>query len=154
GDSPRACSSRRHQRPYSVLRRGDTMRAFMERLALGVLVGFLGLTNGTASADVTYVYDRIGRLIGIVDPAGETAAYHYDAVGNLISISRQSSGLVSIIDFNPAAGPAGTVVTILGTGFDGTPGATTVTFNGTAATISSASPTELVASVPLGATTG
>jgi YD repeat-containing protein len=129
----------------------------MERLALGVLaIGWilLGLTNGTAGADITYVYDRIGRLIGVVDPAGDTAVYHYDAVGNVTSISRQSSALASIIDFNPAAGPAGTVVTIFGTGFDSTSGANTVTFNGTAAAITSASPTELMATVPFGATTG
>ena len=133
------------------------MRAFIERLALGVLAAgsiLLGLTNGVAGADITYVYDRIGRLIGVVDPTGDTAVYYYDAVGNLTRISRQNSALLSIIDFNPAAGPAGTVVTIFGTGFDPTPGASTVTFNGTVATISSASPTELVVSVPLGATTG
>ena len=133
------------------------MRAFIERLALGVLAAgsiLLGLTNGIAFADITYIYDRVGRLIGVVDPAGDTAVYHYDALGNLTRISRQSSALVSIIDFNPGAGPTGTVVTIFGTGFDTTPGANTVTFNGTVATISSASPTELVAIVPAGATTG
>jgi YD repeat-containing protein len=144
------------------------MQAFRERLALGVLAiswilfgpipacedGLVILTKGAASADINYVYDRIGRLIGVVDPASDTAVYNYDAVGNLTSISRQSSALVSLIDFNPAAGSAGTVVTIFGTGFDPTPGANAVTFNGTAATISSASPTELVATVPPGATTG
>jgi len=54
------------------------MRAFIERLALGVLAAgsiLLGLTNGLAYADITYVYDRIGRLIGVVDPAGDTAVY-------------------------------------------------------------------------------
>jgi len=116
----------------------------MERPALGVLaIGWilLGpapawengrpiLTQGAASADITYVYDRIGRLVGVVDPASDTAVYHYDAVGNLTSISRQSSALVSLIDFNPAAGPPGTVVTILGSGFGSTPGENTVTFNG------------------------
>jgi YD repeat-containing protein len=133
------------------------MRTFIERLALGVLAAgsiLLGLTNGVAGADITYLYDRIGRLIGVVDPTGDTAVYYYDAVGNLTRISRQSSALLSIIDFNPAAGPAGTVVTILGTGFDPTPGSNTVTFNGTIATISSASPTELVVTVPPGAATG
>jgi YD repeat-containing protein len=140
----------------------------MERPALGVLAigwilfgpapawenGWPILTQGVASADITYVYDRIGRLIGVVDPASDTAVYHYDAVGNLTSISRQSSALVSLIDFNPASGPVGTTVTIFGTGFSPTPSENTVTFNGTAATVASASPTQLVASVPAGATTG
>src|SRR4029434_2598837 len=128
--------------PPAILRRGDTMRIFMERLALGVLVGWilLGLTNGTASADITYVYDRIGRLIGVVDPDRDTAVYHYDAGGNLTSISRQSSALRSIIELSGSAGTAGTVVTIFGTGFDATPGGNTVTFNSTAAAISSVSP--------------
>jgi YD repeat-containing protein len=85
----------------------------MERFVLGALaIGWilLGpipawedgrpiLTKRVASADIRYVHDRIGRLIGVVDPAGDTAVYHYDAVGNLTSISRQSSALVSIIDF-------------------------------------------------------
>ena len=140
----------------------------MERPALGVLaIGWILfgpapawengrpiLTQGVASADITYVYDRIGRLIGVVDPAGDTAVYHYDAVGNLTSISRQSSALVSVIDFNPASGPVGTAVTISGTGFSPTASENTVTFNGTAASVSSASPTQLVVTVPTGATTG
>jgi YD repeat-containing protein len=129
----------------------------MVRLALGALAAgsiLLELMTGIANADITYVYDRLGRLIGVIDPASDAAVYHYDAVGNLTSISRQSSALVSIIDFNPATGTAGTVVTISGTGFDATPGANTVTFNGTAAVISSASPIGLVATVPPGASTG
>ena len=144
------------------------MRAFMERFALNVLaIGCLVfgpipawengrpvLTQGAASADITYVYDRLGRLIGVVDPASDTAVYHYDAVGNLTSISRQSSALVSVIDFNPSSGPVESTVTIYGTGFSPTPSENTVTFNGTAASVSSASPTQLVATVPAGATTG
>jgi len=140
----------------------------MERLAIGVLaIGWilLGLvpawengrpvlTHGAAHADIAYIYDRLGRLIGVVDPAGETAVYHYDAVGNLTSISRQGSTLVSVIDFNPGGGPVASTVTIYGTGFSPMPSENTVTFNGTAATVSSASPTQLVVTVPTGATTG
>jgi hypothetical protein len=80
--------------------------------------------------------------------------YFYDAVGNLTSISRQSSASVSIIDINPASGPVSTAVTIFGTGFSPTPSENTVTFNGTAAIVSSATPTQLVVAVPAGATTG
>jgi YD repeat-containing protein len=116
--------------------------------------GRLSLGPANAHAEITYIYDRIGRLIGVVDPAGDTAVYHYDAVGNLTSISRQSSALVSVIDFNPTSGPVGAAVTIHGTGFSSTPSQNTVTFDGTAATVSSASPTALVVTVPAGATTG
>ena len=28
---------------------------------------------GQARADITYIYDRLGRLVGVVDPAGDTA---------------------------------------------------------------------------------
>jgi YD repeat-containing protein len=133
-----------------------TGRAFVPLVfvvGLATLVFLLALP-AAAHADITYIYDRLGRLIAVVDPASDTAVYHYDAVGNLTSISRQSSALVSVIDFNPAAGPVGTVVTISGTGFSATASENTVTFNGTAAVVTSASPTQLVATVPAGATTG
>jgi YD repeat-containing protein len=147
------------------VRTGST---FLGRLALSAVLagwillgpvltwdrGSLNFAPIAAQADVTYIYDRLGRLIGVVDPAGDTAVYHYDAVGNLTSISRQSTALVSVIDFNPASGPVGTAVTIYGTGFSPTASENTVTFNGTAASVSSASPTQLVVTVPAGATTG
>src|SRR5215510_3797997 len=120
---------------------------------LATLVLVLGLA-AVARADIVYIYDRLGRLIGVVDPAGDTAVYHYDAVGNLTSITRQSSALVSLIDFNPVSGPVGTTVTIYGTGFSATPSQNTVTFNGTAATVSAASATQLTVTVPAGAATG
>lgn len=149
-------------------RKGYAMRAPGGRLALGALAvcwmlfgpslawkhGRLSLAPTHAHAEITYIYDRLGRLIGVVDPAGDTAVYHYDAVGNLTSITRQSSALVSVIDFNPASGPVGTTVTIFGTGFSPTPSENTVTFNGTTATVSSASQTQLVVTVPGSATTG
>jgi YD repeat-containing protein len=122
-------------------------------VVLATLVLLLALP-AVAHADIVYVYDRLGRLIAVVDPASDTAVYHYDAVGNLTSISRQSSALVSVIDFNPGSGPVGSTVTIYGTGFSATPSSNTVTFNGAAATVSSASPTQLVVTVPAGATTG
>src|SRR6185369_16386149 len=81
-------------------------------------------TNATVTANnnpVKYVYDDLGRVAAVIDPAGDTARYNYDSVGNLVSISRQSSTLVSILEFTPKIGLAGTVVTIYGTGFSATP---------------------------------
>jgi len=39
--------------------------------------------NGT---QITYIYDELGRLVGVVDPNAERVIYAYDAVGNLTSI--------------------------------------------------------------------
>jgi YD repeat-containing protein len=103
---------------------------------------------------ITYIYDELGRLVGAVDPNGETAKYTYDAVGNLTSISRHSSSQLSIIEFSPNGGAIGTPVNIYGTGFSSTPSQNTVKFNGVTATVASSTSTQIVASVPAGATTG
>jgi YD repeat-containing protein len=106
------------------------------------------------SVFITYIYDELGRLVGAVDPNGETVRYGYDAVGNLTSVSRQSSSQVSVVEFSPNGGAVGATVVIYGTGFSGTPGQNAVTFNGTAATVTSSTSTRIVTSVPAGATTG
>ena len=111
------------------------------------------LATGTQSA-ISYFYDELGRLTGASDSQGNTAAYSYDAVGNLLSISVNPSSQVSIVTFDSIAGHVGAAVTISGTGFSTTPSQNTVTFNGTAATVTSASSTQLVVTVPTGATTG
>ncbi len=101
---------------------------------------------------VVYVHDALGRLEAVIDPAGSTAKYNYDAAGNILSISNQSSSTLAIIDFSPHTGPVGTGVTIFGTGFD--PASAHVSFNGTSAAVTSATSTQIVSSVPTGATTG
>ena len=108
----------------------------------------------TAQSSIQYVYDELGRVIAVVDPSGNTATYTYDAVGNVLAIGQHASSQVSIIAFSPTSGRVGTTVTIHGTGFSATPSSNTVTFNGTSATVSSASATALVVTVPSGATTG
>jgi hypothetical protein len=91
-----------------------------------------------------------------VDPAGDVVTYVYDAVGNILQIQRstQSQGQLAIFDFNPQEGPIGISVTIRGQGFNANPALDLVKFNGTAATVTSATTTVLVATVPAGATTG
>jgi YD repeat-containing protein len=103
---------------------------------------------------ITYIYDEVGRLVGVVDPNGDTATYVYDSVGNLTSISRKNSAQISIIEFTPNNGPVGASVTIYGTGFNATPSQNTVKFNGVVASVISATATRIVTSVPAGATTG
>src|SRR5579862_7710882 len=103
---------------------------------------------------ITYTYDAHGRLAGASDSLGNTATYQYDAVGNLLSINQGSSSQMSIIQISPTQGPIGTTVTISGTAFSSNPAQDAVSFNGTAATVTSATTTQLVVTVPSGATTG
>src|SRR6266542_3286103 len=137
------------------------------RLAIGAFLALtlfaLGLPAGleaqpaaaaSQSNPISYVHDELGRLRAVIDPAAGAAVYSYDAVGNLLSISRQSAAATSIIDFDPKSGPVGTSVTIYGTGFSPTPAENTVTFNGTTAAVTSATSTAIVATVPSGASTG
>ena len=110
------------------------------------------LSQGSGAS--SYVYDALGRLVAVVLQNGNAAVYNYDSVGNLLSISRQSSNQLSILGFTPTLGPVGSTVTIYGTAFSTTPNQNTVKFNGIAATVQSATSTQLIVSIPMGATTG
>lgn len=101
-----------------------------------------------------FVYDDLDRLVAVVDPASDTTRYAYDAAGNVTSVSHQSSSQVSVLQLTPGSGPAGSSVPIHGTAFSALASQNTVQFNGATATVTSASNTQLVATVPVGATTG
>ena len=131
----------------SVLR-----HSFAAFLSLFILFSVIGLT--TAKADVQYLYDETDRLVGVVDGVGASALYQYDKAGNIMAIRRFASGDLAIADFTPDTGPIGTAVTIYGVGFSATAASNTVKFNGVTASVSSATTTKLVATVPTGATTG
>jgi YD repeat-containing protein len=80
----------------------ETRRRPLIVLALLACLLF-GLRHGSAG-DISYVYDALGRLVAVIDPASDTATYQYDAVGNLLGITSQSSAVVSVIGFAPSAG--------------------------------------------------
>jgi YD repeat-containing protein len=117
-----------------------------------------GLQGDSAKAvpgsGINYVYDELDRLVAVIETGGETARYEYDAVGNILSIARQSSSTVSILEFSPNGAAIGKSVSIFGTGFSATASENTVRFNGTAAAVTSATATKLVVTVPSGATSG
>jgi YD repeat-containing protein len=104
--------------------------------------------QGAPTGPVLYAYDELNRLVQVTDPAGESAIYRYDAVGNIVAIERPGAAGVAIASFTPYTGPIGTFVTISGTGFSTTPAQNTVTFGGTSATVTSATATQLVTTVP------
>ena len=123
-------------------------------LAVSIALVVLSLTPDFARAQtgpVQYGYDELGRLVVVADGAGTTAIYNYDAVGNLLSIERIDPGqlgAIAIVKITPTQGRVGSAVSIFGKGFGATPAQNTVTFNGGAATVTSASPTRLRVTVP------
>lgn len=106
------------------------------------------------SGEVRYQYDSLNRLIAVTDETGATAVYHYDAVGNLLAISRHGPAEVVILDFSPRSGLPGTAVTIKGVNFSPNLAQNQVQFNGVDATVQTATTTQLTVVVPASATTG
>jgi RHS repeat-associated protein len=131
-----------------------------------VVLSLLALAPGSAptrpaeaqgSGNIAYAYDQLGRLIAVTDlnaSSNHTAIYSYDAVGNVTGITKQSKTVLSLFEFAPHQGTVGTTVTIYGTAFSTTPGSNEVKFNGTAATVLTATETQLTVTVPNLATTG
>src|SRR6266566_1395518 len=119
-----------------------------------------GSTQGTSSVTFngTKAIPTSWSATSIVAPVPSGAA-----TGNvLVTVAGLASNAVSftlttppsITSLSPTSGPVGTSVTITGTNFGSTQGASSVTFNGTKATPTSWSATSIVAPVPSGATTG
>lgn len=106
------------------------------------------------AADIEYAYDPAGRLVGVVDGAGDVAQYVYDPAGNITEIKRFAATTLSVVEFAPRSGAPGAQVTIWGSGFSTTPSSNVVTFNGGAATVTSATRNKLIVTVPAGATSG
>jgi uncharacterized repeat protein (TIGR03803 family) len=75
----------------------------------------------------------------------------YGGANNDGTVFRLSVGLGPFVETNPTSGKVGKAVKILGTNLTG---ATSVTFNGTAATFTVVSSSEITTTVPTGATTG
>src|SRR5260370_2536996 len=73
---------------------------------------------------------------------------------SLFSTSLVGQNAPNVSYTNPASGPIGTSVTITGQYFGTTLGTSTVSFNGTQATPTSWSDTQIVAPLPAAATTG
>src|SRR3989442_12334957 len=128
----------------------------MMRKRLAILLCCVAGLLGQAPITFQYLYDDTGQLTRVVDSTGVVIEYVYDPVGNMLEVRRSTvtPGALTIFSFTPQQGGALTIITIQGQGFSPTPPANTVLFNGTAATVVSATATTLVVMVPVGATTG
>lgn len=82
-----------------------------------VLAILVGATHGAAQTlAIRYLYDEIGLLPAIVDSDGASAIYPYDAVGNILAITRHSAGTVATATLTPHTAPLGGTVTMCGVG--------------------------------------
>ena len=67
--------------------------AFRLRLTLVLVLGLVFVGSVCVYADqAQYIYDDFGRLSQVIDGQGNVATYNYDAVGNLLSITRNTGG--------------------------------------------------------------
>ena len=97
-----------------------------------------------------------GTSITVPVPATATTGNVVVTVGGQVSNGMAFTvvSVPAISSLNPDKGPEGTSVTIEGANFGDSQGASTVSFNGVAATASSWSATSITAAVPAGAMTG
>jgi YD repeat-containing protein len=125
---------------------------------LVVMFAICGAASVSAqTTNFQYFYDDIGQLAKVIDSAGNEIDYIYDPVGNLLQIKRGTAPpatALAVFAFTPTSGDVGTSVTIQGQAFSTTLGGNTVQFNGTSATVVSATATVITAVVPNVATTG
>ncbi len=75
------------------------MTVMLMRVMTSLLVGafwttlfFMNPVVSTAD-QAHYIYDDLGRLSQVIDGQGNVATYQYDAVGNLLSITRNTGGV-------------------------------------------------------------
>jgi RHS repeat-associated protein len=108
--------------------------------------------NGTTATATSWSATSIVTSV----PSGATTGNVIVTVSGVASngVNFTIVSVPNISNLNPTSGPVGTSVTITGTNFGSSQGSSTVSFNGTTATVTSWSATSIVAPVPSGATTG
>jgi uncharacterized repeat protein (TIGR03803 family) len=129
---------------YGGANGGGTVFKITPSGALTTLYNFCSQANCTDGEypDAALLQDTNGTLYGTTAAGG---AYNGGTVFSL------SVGLGPFVETQPTSGAVGAAVKILGTSLTG---ATSVTFNGTAATFTVVSSSEITTTVPTGATTG
>ena len=58
-----------------------------------VLILCVSVQTLAVADQAQYIYDDLGRLSQVIDGQGNVATYNYDAVGNLLSITRNTGGV-------------------------------------------------------------
>jgi hypothetical protein len=131
------------------------MKSASRLLAWMFALPAVGFASAGTAASTTYDHDALGRLIQVEIPSlNSVQSYIYDAAGNITASPITPMSSLSLGGLSSPQAPAGSQITIYGSGFSTTRGDNSVTINGTTATVVSATATQLVVSVPPGATSG
>jgi hypothetical protein len=125
---------------------------------VAVLLVLSGVEVLFAQSPVTfrYFYDDSAELFRVLDSTGILIEYIYDPSGNITQTNRSTvaPGSLSILNVTPLSGGAGSTITVYGQNFSNMAANNIVKINGIAATVVSASATQLVIQVPAGVTAG
>ncbi len=97
------------------------------------------------------IQDTSGTLYGTTASGASTIGKYNSCAGICGTVFSLSVGLGPFVEAQPGSGKVGAAINILGTNLTG---ATSVTFNGTAAKFAVVSSSEITTTVPSGATTG
>lgn len=116
---------------------------------LGTFVTFNGVTAHILSQTNTSMI-----VVAPTSTTGPVEAFSGTLHSGTLPFTYLTASAPTIASLSPSSGPTGTSVVITGTNFQASQGASTVTFNGAAATIISWGSTSITAVVPPTATTG
>ncbi len=108
--------------------------------------------NGTAAVVTAATTTSLTVTVPAGGATGSVSVTNSNGTANGPVFTYLSAPVITSI--NPVAGPAGTAVTITGTGFDAIAANNVVKFNGVTAAVTSASVTSLVTTAPATGTTG
>ncbi|MDO7874420.1 cadherin domain-containing protein [Hymenobacter sp. ASUV-10] len=133
----------------------DVLLANYGTAALGAVSTHLGTGAGSFGTATNFTATANGGRIAAGDFNGDGAVdvVTIDEPGDALKVLLNQASLPAptLTSLAPTSGPEGTSVTLTGTNFTS---ASTVSFNGTAASVTFTSATSLTAVVPAGATTG
>lgn len=134
---------------------------------VGATITIAGTNFGTTTSDISVSFNGTSAVVTASTETSITTSVPDEATTGTIGVTIGAtvvqggptftvtlSPAPTITSYDPSSAEIGTTVTITGANFSTTPADNVVSFNGAIATITSSTDTELITTVPAGATTG